>query len=174
VAVASRASICCGAAITRPGRARLRALAARLVANRAEYQAGDDLPARGAAADSWSRQEEDLCDQDAAEVLLPRLAFIAACPARPDMDDVLKLAGVFEASAEATALRVVALSAIPAAMIVLEPSLKPAELTRIARRRSQPALPGFPPEDPIAPRLRVQKSLGHRTRVSASGTVIIL
>ena len=76
------------------------------------------------------------------------------------MDDVLKLAGIFEASAEATALRVVAVSAIPAAMIVLEPSLKPAELTRFARRRSQPALPGFPPEDPIAPRLRVQKSLG--------------
>ena len=80
------------------------------------------------------------------------------------MDDVLKLAGIFEASAEATALRVVAVSAIPAAMIVLEPSLKPAELTRFARRRSQPALPGFPPEDPIAPRLRVQKSLGHQLR----------
>ncbi len=46
-------------------------------------------------------------------------------------------------------------------MVVLEPNLKPAELTRIARRRSQPALPGFPAEDPIAPRLRVQKSLGY-------------
>lgn len=125
-------------------------------------EAGDDLPARGAAADSWSRQEEDLCDQGAADLLLPQAAFIAACPAHPDMDDVLKLAGIFEASAEATALRVVALSAIPAAMIVLEPGLKPAELTRIARRQPQPVLPGFPPEDPITPRLRVQKSLGHQ------------
>jgi hypothetical protein len=101
-------------------------------------------------------------DQGAAELLLPRAAFIAACPSRPDMDHVLELAEIFEASAEATALRIVALAAIPAAMIVLEPGLKPAELTRIARRQSQRTLPGFPPEDPIAPRLRVQKSLGHR------------
>lgn len=125
-------------------------------------EAGNGLPTGGASYDSWSRQEEDLCDQGAAELLLPRAAFIAACPSRPDMDDVLKLAEVFEASAEATALRVVAISAIPAAMVVLEPGLKPAELTRIARRQSQRMLPGFPQEDPIAPRLRVQKSLGHR------------
>ncbi len=46
-------------------------------------------------------------------------------------------------------------------MLVLEPGLKPAELVRTARRQSQPALPGFPPDDPIAPRLPVQKSLGH-------------
>ena len=125
-------------------------------------EAGSGLTARGVAYDSWSRQEEDLCDQGAAELLLPRAAFIAACPSRPDMDDVLELAEIFEASAEATALRIVALSAIPAAMTVLEPGLKPAELTRIARLQSQRTLPGFPPEDPITPRLRVRKSLGHQ------------
>jgi len=125
-------------------------------------EAGSGLPTAGAARGWWSRQEEDLCDQGAAELLLPRPAFVDACPSRPDMADVLKLAEVFQASAEATALRVVALSAVPAAMIVLEPGLKPAELTRIARCESQRTLPGFPQEEPIAPRLRVQKSLGHQ------------
>jgi hypothetical protein len=57
---------------------------------------------------------------------------------------------------------VVALSAVPAAVIVLEPGLKPAELTRIARHRPERVLPGFPLQDPIAPRLRVRKSLDHR------------
>jgi len=46
-------------------------------------------------------------------------------------------------------------------MVVLEPGLKPAELARIALRQSQPALPGLPPDEPVAPRLRVQKRLGH-------------
>jgi Zn-dependent peptidase ImmA (M78 family) len=124
-------------------------------------EAGSSLPTGGTVLGSWSRQEEDLCDQGAAELLLPRAAFIDACPPRPDMDDVLELAEVFDASAEATALRMVALATVPAAMIVLEPSLKPADLTHIARRQSQRTLPGLPHEDPIAPRLRVQKSLGH-------------
>jgi len=124
-------------------------------------EAGGSCPAGRAVLDSWSPQEEDLCDQGAAELLLPRAAFLAACPPHPDMDDVLSIAGAFDVSAEATALRVVTLSVVPAAMVVLEPGLKPAELRRIARRQSQPALPGFPPDDPVAPRLRVQKSLGH-------------
>jgi len=123
-------------------------------------EAGSSGSAGGAVLDSWSRQEEDLCDQGAAELLLPRAAFTDACPPLPDMGDVLALAEVFNASAEATALRVVALSTVPAAMIVLEPSLKPADLTHMARRRSQPTLPGLPQEDPIAPRLRVHKSFG--------------
>lgn len=125
-------------------------------------EAGSGPQAGGSAHDSWSRREEDLCDQGAAELLLPRAAFIAACPSHPDMEDVLRLAEAFEASAEATALRIVTLSATPAAMIVLEPTLKPAELARIARRQSEPTLPGFRLPDPITPRLRVQKSLGHQ------------
>ncbi len=123
-------------------------------------QAGDGGTA-GTPRHSWSRGEEDLCDHGAAELILPRAAFIAVCPSHPDMGDVLTLAGAFQASAEATALRVVTLSAVPAAMIVLEPSLKPADLSRSARRRSQPALPGFQPEGP-APRLRVQKSFSYQ------------
>jgi hypothetical protein len=125
-------------------------------------EAGASGPApRGTGLDSWSRQEEDLCDQGAAEILLPRAAFIEACPARPDMGNVLELAEAFDASAEATALRVVTLSSVPAAMVVLEPRLKPVELRQIALRRSQPTLPGFRDAERIAPRLRVQKSLGH-------------
>lgn len=123
-------------------------------------EAGTDT-ARGARLlDSRSDQEEDLCDQGAAELLLPRDAFTSACPTCPDMDDVLELAALFDASAEATALRVVTLSTVPTAMIVLEPKLKPVEIRQMARRESQPTLPGLPEEAPIAPRLRVQKSLG--------------
>jgi len=59
-------------------------------------EAGGGLPSGGAVLDSWSPQEEDLCDQGAAELLLPRAAFIAACPPHPDTDDVLGLAGAFE------------------------------------------------------------------------------
>src|SRR5260370_36060075 len=69
--------------------------------------------------------------------------------------------GSFEASEEGAALGVVTLSAGRAPMIVLEPSLKPADLSRSARRRSQPALPGFQPEGP-APRLRVRKSFSYQ------------
>ena len=133
---------------------------------------GRQRPAGGGAAhDSWSPQEEDLCDQGAAELLLPRAAFIAACPSHPDMDDVLRLAEAFDASAEATALRIVTLSATPAAMIVLEPTLKPAELSA---HRTPPVgarrCPAFGWHDPVTPRLRVQKSLGHHAPRSYPGT----
>jgi hypothetical protein len=72
---------------------------------------------------------------------------------------LLDLARHFNASAEATTLRVVALSPVPAGMIVLEPNLKPAGVRELARRQSQPTLPGLEGEDPVTPRLRVQKSL---------------
>lgn len=122
-------------------------------------EAGADTSKGSQLLSSRSDQEEDLCDQGAAELLLPRAAFVQACPTRPDMDDVLGLAQLFEASAEATALRVVTLSPLPAAMVVLEPQLKPVEARRIARVQSQPTLPGLPAEEPIIPRLRVQKRL---------------
>jgi Zn-dependent peptidase ImmA (M78 family) len=125
-------------------------------------EAGTDTSSGRRLLDSRSEHEEDLCDQGAAELLLPRVAFMNACPDLPDMDDVLELARLFNASAEATALRVVTLSTIPSAMVVLEPRLKPAEIRQMARRQSQPTLPGLPAEDEIVPRLRVQKSLGHK------------
>lgn len=124
-------------------------------------QAGSGTSKGALLLDGRSDQEEDLCDQGAAELLLPRAAFTDACPERPSMDDVLDLAEHFDASAEATALRVVALSPVPAAMVVLEPQFKPVELKKLMRRQTQPTLPGLPGEEPIAPRLRVQKRVGN-------------
>lgn len=106
----------------------------------------------------WSEQEEQLCDQGAAELLLPRAAFKAHCPDQPTMDDVLALADAFEASAEATALRVVRLSRVPAAMVVLEPGLKPVEKRQLANIHSPSALLGFPAPSLPTPRLRVHYS----------------
>ena len=125
-------------------------------------QAGSDTSKGTLLLDGRSDQEEDLCDQGAAELLLPRAAFTDACPACPGMDDILELADRFDASAEATALRVVSLSTVPAAMVVLEPQLKPVELKQLRRRQPQPTLPGLPAEDQITPRLRVQKRLVHK------------
>ena len=92
---------------------------------------------------SWSQAEEELCDLGAAGLLLPEAPFQAACPAEVTMDDVLRLADEFQASAEATALRAVTLSASPLAMVVLEMALKPAEQKALAAQRSQPNFPGF-------------------------------
>lgn len=107
----------------------------------------------------WSEAEEELCDLGAAALLLPETAFRAACPARVTMDDVLDLAEGFQTSAEATALRAVALSTTPLAMMVLEMALKPAERRALAAQRSQPSLPGFDGLK-VTPRLRVAKSFG--------------
>jgi hypothetical protein len=109
---------------------------------------------------SWSQREESLCDLGAASLLLPRQSFMAAFPDVPTMDDVLDAAGTFEASAEATAIRAVTLSAVPMAMVVLEPRLKPTEVKLAARRRTQPSFPGMDyGVDPV-PKLRVQRSYG--------------
>lgn len=109
---------------------------------------------------SWSAAEEELCDLGAAELLLPASEFITTCSREPTMDEVVELAEVFDASAEATAIRAVTLARVPAAMVVLEPTFKPAELGAMARAQNAIPLPGF--EAPPVPRkkLRVQKSLG--------------
>jgi hypothetical protein len=107
-------------------------------------------------AHGWSETEEDLCDLGAAALLLPELAFRSACPVDVTMDDVLRLADVFQASAESTALRAVALSSTPLAMVVLETTLKPTEHSALAQRRSHRSLP--------VPRLRVVKSFGQGMR----------
>lgn len=111
------------------------------------------------ARQGWSEGEEELCDLGAAALLLPEAAFRSACPAEVTMDDVLRLAEEFQASAESTALRAVSLSATPLAMVVLEMTVKPVEKKALAKRQSHPSLPGF--DGPaIAPRLRVVKGFG--------------
>jgi Zn-dependent peptidase ImmA (M78 family) len=127
-------------------------------AERTRPSAGVSTPAKHA----WSEQEEQLCDIGAAELLLPRVEFLARCPAVVTMATVLELASYFEASAEATALRVVTLSSVPAALVVLEPQLKPVEQRAVAKRRQQQSLPGLEDPQPApVPRLRVQKSKGN-------------
>lgn len=123
-------------------------------------QAGEDSTAERQS--SWSPHEEALCDAGAAELLLPREAFLRSCPPVPTMDDILDLAEAFGSSAEATAYRAAALSSVPMAVVVLEPAFKPAELRRMAKRDGQPALPGMEESIASMPLLRVQSSYGSR------------
>jgi Zn-dependent peptidase ImmA (M78 family) len=106
-----------------------------------------------------SQLEEYLCDLGAAELLLPRKPFLAALPADPDLDDVIVLAEMFEASLEATAIRIVNLTAAPMALVVLEPAWKPAEQQELAWRATQPALAGLESEPPPK-KLRVRWAYG--------------
>jgi Zn-dependent peptidase ImmA (M78 family) len=106
-----------------------------------------------------SQLEEYLCDFGAAELLLPRRPFLPALPPQPCLDDVIELAALFDASLEATAIRVVNLTAAPMALVVLEPAWKPAEQRELARRATQPALAGL--EGKLPPkRLRVRWAYG--------------
>jgi Zn-dependent peptidase ImmA (M78 family) len=105
--------------------------------------------------------EEYLCDIGAAELLLPRKPFLAVLPAQPDIDDVIELADVFDASLEATAIRIVNLATVPMALVVLEPAWKPAEQRELARRAIQPALAGLESETPPK-KLRVRWAYGPR------------
>jgi Zn-dependent peptidase ImmA (M78 family) len=105
--------------------------------------------------------EEYLCDLGAAELLLPRKPFLAALPAQPQIEDVIELAEAFDASLEATAIRMVNLAASPMAVVVLQPAWKPAEQRDIARRPIQPTLAGL--EGEVPPRkLRVRWAYGPR------------
>jgi hypothetical protein len=126
------------------------------------FESGDDQTTNAAVRHSWSEAEEDLCDFGAAALLLPEAAFRDACPQTVTMGHVLELAADFQASAEATALRAVALSPTPLAMMVLEIALKPAEQKEILKRRMQPTLPGMADGPEPTPRLRVVKSFGRR------------
>jgi hypothetical protein len=114
----------------------------------------------GESGSDWSAQEEQLCDLGAAELLLPRQQFMRQCPLQPTMDDALTLAESFEASVEATALRIAILCEGPAAMVVLEPRLKPSEVRAVERRQREPTLPGMPRPTAPTPALRVNKTMG--------------
>lgn len=118
------------------------------------------LPPNAPSTSTWSEAEEELCDAGAAELLLPRHEFLRRCPLRPTMDEIVELADEFDASAEATAIRAITLSPVPAAMVVLEPTLKPKEIKAMAKAEASAPLPGMEPPPPPPKKLRVQKSLG--------------
>lgn len=108
-----------------------------------------------------SQLEEYLCDVGAAELLLPRQSFLAALPGEPQIDDVIELADLFEASLEATAIRMVNLASLPMAVVVLEPAWKPAEQRELIRRAAQPSFAGLEPEQ-LPKKLRVRWAYGPR------------
>lgn len=99
--------------------------------------------------------EEYLCDVGASELILPTSSVVEMLPGLPTMDDVLAVAEACEASIEAAARRVVQLTEMPGAVIVLEPKLKPIERKVVSRRQISPAFPGMEPDLPV-PKLRVR------------------
>jgi Zn-dependent peptidase ImmA (M78 family) len=102
-----------------------------------------------------SRQEEELlCDLGAAALLMPR-GLLAPYTQRPPLDAMEGLAAAATVSLEAAANRLLRVRATPAAFLVLERMLQPAEQRR-ARRGERPE-----------PRLRVRYALtvGLRTWV---------
>jgi Zn-dependent peptidase ImmA (M78 family) len=108
-----------------------------------------------------SQLEEYLCDIGAAELLLPRQSFLAALPVEPQIDDIIELAALFDASLEATAIRMVNLAPIRLAVVVLESAWKPAEERELIRRADQPSLAGLEPAPP-SKKLRVRWAYGPR------------
>jgi hypothetical protein len=96
--------------------------------------------------DGPKSREEQLCDIAASELLLPRRFFVPSLRrARPGLEGVEELASEYEASIEATALRVTDLAEAPSMLMVLRMGHKPTEHGR---------------EDFCEPKLRVSWSHG--------------
>lgn len=81
---------------------------------------------------------ESLCDLGAAELLFPRLPFLADLSGNPPTLDLVEgLAQRYDASIAATALRVVTVRAQPTLLIALEPATKPSDPKAAAVPRIQ-------------------------------------
>ena len=104
-------------------------------------------------------QVEYLCDIGAAELLLPRSAFVARCPPSPGFDDVCAMAEEFDASVEATASRIVALGLGPAHLVVMEPKLTLGQERAVRLATEAPSFLGMEAPAPEA-KLRVVWSTG--------------
>ena len=102
-----------------------------------------------------SSAEEVLCDLGASKLLMPDTRMAPYRRLRPNVEMAMSIADQFEVSIEAAARRIVALSDQPAALVVLEPKLKPVEARGVKRSRLEPALPGLAGAAP-EPRLRVR------------------
>jgi IrrE N-terminal-like domain len=78
--------------------------------------------------DGPKTREEQLCDIAASELLLPRRFFLESLRvARPGLDGVEDLAAEYEASIEATALRLADVAESPTMLIVMRMGHKPTE-----------------------------------------------
>ena len=107
-----------------------------------------------------SRTEEYLCDVGGAELLLPRSEVRRRLPRRIELATVIELAGIFQATIEATALRAAALCRRPTAVVVLEPGWRKAEEAEM-RRRSRTQLATSRDRPPILKKLRVRWSASY-------------
>jgi hypothetical protein len=109
---------------------------------------------------------EELCDQAAAELLLPaRLVRPFMRDRELGMDMVLELAGVSESSLFASGRRLVDLSDQPAAFAIFTPRLSKTQVRLVEQIRRQPSLPGFPEQEEPQPKYRLDYSHGSRDMV---------
>ena len=109
---------------------------------------------------------EGLCDQAAAELLLPaRLVRPFMRDHELGMEMVLELAGLSESSLFASGRRLVDLSDKPAAFAVFTPRLSKTQVRLVEQIRRQPSLPGFPEQEEPEPKYRLDYSHGSRDMV---------
>jgi Zn-dependent peptidase ImmA (M78 family) len=102
-------------------------------------------------------QLEMLCDTGAAEILMPFPEFIMDLQdSGTGVDSLECLHMLYKSSLTATAIRMVRTDLYPCAVVLLDYSLKPAELKELERDAAQADLfPGLKRADPV-PNLRVQ------------------
>ena len=104
-----------------------------------------------------SSEVEFLCDIGASEIILPTPEFDSDVSQRGiSLKPLEELSKLYEASKEASAIRMITINHYPCAMMVLDYSYKPAELPQIEKAKHQLNLfddcsPGLPPM-----KLRVQ------------------
>lgn len=103
----------------------------------------------------WSDQEELLCDEGAAHLLMPASAVREILPVCPTIDDVHAVADECGTSLEASLRRTAQLCGLPASAVVLEHRLKPVERRALARAEREPQLFVDLAATPPSPRLRV-------------------
>jgi hypothetical protein len=97
------------------------------------YEKRSGLSARQQARNYYD-EEEKLCDQIAAEILMPRIAFTKdASRVGWSLLGLRQLLRLYEASVEATARRMVSLMPEACVMAIWKPSENPSELPKLVR-----------------------------------------
>lgn len=103
------------------------------------------------------REEEYLCDLGARELLLPASRFARHLESLPlGIEALFTLAETFDASLEATGIRIAQLSKSPLAIIILEPGVTKAQKRHSEIEALQPPLFALPPKVEPPWKLRVK------------------
>ena len=104
-----------------------------------------------------SSEVEFLCDLGASEVILPSPEFdLDVSRTGISLESLVELSKLYEASKEASAIRMVATNGYPCAMTVLDYSHKPTELSQIEKAKYQLNLFDDCPSELPPMKLRVQ------------------